>query len=511
MRDGLLAQLSGLDLDRRIALADSYRSWTHGETPRIRYGDLFSGSGVSSYVAEELVDVCKLALGVDVQFVHEFSCEIVEWKRSWILHHFNPKLLFADATDLIGTSAKDMKSGEFATIPLLDILLAGFECDSVSKLFNSANDFQGSCVRQGQGKTGKTARIVLDFMRVHRPLVALLENVTGLAGGKRKDLDFMLEKLRAMGYEVIERELNAKHFRSTQNRNRLYLLCVLRKPGGKPAEQSGAARLIESTLTLMQSVTHPPMSSRLAPDDHASIDSWKEHRQAIKKTDESNDKCSHKYETEHMVAFLALDVNTYPPMTDMIDDSYPQRQREMALYYSIVHRGREKETAHDLNLSIGFASRDCEEEECFCLASSSRPWLRVRQRSMNGDECLVQQGFDYRRQVAAFNMIDKSSRSTCEVPIEFTHHHKIDLAGNAFNGYVVGGILVCLLCSIDFEESRRIRARLAEKEEGNDDDEKALSELGTEVDCRSQEEGEESEAVSDDDIQSEDFSPSRGI
>ena len=48
--------------------------------------------------------------------------------------------------------------------------------------------------------------MLLQFMEVHRPLVAILENVTGLAAGKREDLEFLLDKLRQLGYEIIERE-----------------------------------------------------------------------------------------------------------------------------------------------------------------------------------------------------------------------------------------------------------------------------------------------------------------
>ena len=108
---------------------------------------------------------------------------------------------------------------------------------------------------------------------------------------------------------------------------------------------------------------------------------------------------------------------------------------------------------------------------------------------MTGDECLVQQGFDYCRHLAAATVT------------EFSHTQKIDFAGNAFNGYVIGALLISLLCFTDFEEGRYAQSCLTRVEAVMD-----VSEAEDSVHEGSESEVAQADEIVDRDVESEDFS-----
>jgi hypothetical protein len=63
-------------------------------------------------------------------------------------------------------------------------VVAGFECDSVSRLNCNAHKFK-RCVRQAEDSTGVTFHGCLGYLRAHLPAAAIFENVQSWGDGAR--------------------------------------------------------------------------------------------------------------------------------------------------------------------------------------------------------------------------------------------------------------------------------------------------------------------------------------
>lgn len=105
----------------------------------------------------------------------------------------------------------------------------------------------------------------------------------------------------------------------------------------------------------------------------------------------------------------------------------PQRQKELVFYLEHIYKGQEKETLHDINMSMQWLS------VCVacspCIVSSSRLWCRKRLGGVDLAACeaLALQGFSHTAQKVA------------DPPL--TEKELVDLAGNAFNGAVVMAVV----------------------------------------------------------------------
>ena len=261
-------------------------------------------------------------------------------------------------------------------------------------------------------------------IQAHRPLAVILENVVALASKGGRDIAHIEGQLREYGYSVSTQKLNSNQFGVPQSRNRLYIIAFLVQPGNVEEGMPFAfMKTIESTLRRMQTIPAPPLTAFLAPETHPGIHEWRAHRMQTKSegTNRKENAGCKKYEPEHMEAFLAVGVTDYPPKVECFPSGahLPQRFFEIAYLQDIRFKHLQKETVHDLNMSLNYQNNP-HEEQCFTLTSCSRPWLRQRKRDMTGDEALALQGFGYIRQVKA---------NGTQV---FTHAQKFDLAGNAF-------------------------------------------------------------------------------
>jgi site-specific DNA-cytosine methylase len=407
-------------------------------------GTICSGSEVGIYACETLAQSLALDIGVPLCFNHSFSCEIVPWKRDWARRHFNPTRMFGDAKDMSVAKAVDLLIGEWVDIPNVHILCAGFECDSVSFFNNTSAEYRGGCVEKGEGKTGRTAQYNLAYIRRHRPLLVILENVVALAF-KMVDLQTIIDALEEVGYLVRHVFANSRDFGIAQSRERIYIIGVLFDDRKVTTSDESPQWFhdIFTTFTDMK-VEAPPLGEFLAPSDHVSVASWRAERTANLEARDCS-RVDRKYEVDHMDAFIALGMDYPPDMGDFTPtvSHLPRRQAELAFLYKLWNKDEPKETVHDLNMSPAFGA-GTKTDECATLVSTSRPWLRKLERDMSGDEALVLQGFDYCRQYSVNSDFDSMS---------FSHSQKLDLAGNAFNAYVFGPLLFSAISHIDFERA----------------------------------------------------------
>jgi DNA (cytosine-5)-methyltransferase 1 len=124
----------------------------------------------------------------------------------------------AEVRDLVETDPADLPSG--------DLLLGGFPCQ----------DFSTSGPKVGlDGKRGRLYRVMVEYMRTHRPKVVVAENVPGLA--KLHDgiiLRTILGEFADVGYRFKVWSLLCPDYGLPQSRRRLFLVGVRDDLPGQP-------------------------------------------------------------------------------------------------------------------------------------------------------------------------------------------------------------------------------------------------------------------------------------
>ncbi len=113
----------------------------------------------------------------------------------------------------------DITKIDYQNMPDFDLLTGGFPCQA----FSLAGNRKGFNDRRGQ-----MIFYIYDILMAKRPKYAVLENVKGLLshkGGETYDNVFRL--LMSAGYNVRVLLLNALHYGTAQNRERIIFLCSL--------------------------------------------------------------------------------------------------------------------------------------------------------------------------------------------------------------------------------------------------------------------------------------------
>jgi site-specific DNA-cytosine methylase len=98
-------------------------------------GTFFSGSEMVQHVLQAIQAVCKAQFDLDLAFSFVWACEVDEWKRAFISAHTPPEHLLGDVIALSQSGWRGETDAKL-TIELgtVDLLFAGFECDTVSSL-----------------------------------------------------------------------------------------------------------------------------------------------------------------------------------------------------------------------------------------------------------------------------------------------------------------------------------------------------------------------------------------
>ena len=78
-----------------------------------------------------------------------------------------------------------------------------------------------------------------------------------------------------------------------------------------------------------------------------------------------------------------------------------------------------------------------------------------------------------------------------QTPKSYTNNTKIDLAGNAFCGYVVSAVCLSLMGFVDWDVAVSARGRPCDSDEGEDGAEEEAAESEESADNEGHEEGEE--------------------
>lgn len=114
--------------------------------------------------------------------------------------------------------ACDLVEADIASFPAADVLLGGFPCQ----------DFSTSGPKVGlEGKRGRLYRVMIEYMKAHRPKLVVGENVPGLERLQDgKILETILSDLTETGYRFKVWNLTCPDYGLPQSRRRLILVGV---------------------------------------------------------------------------------------------------------------------------------------------------------------------------------------------------------------------------------------------------------------------------------------------
>ncbi|CAI7674692.1 unnamed protein product [Penicillium pancosmium] len=161
----------------------------------------------------------KLQTGLDLEYEHVFSCEIVAYRQAYIERTCRPPLLFRDVQDLAEPKAYTAY-GSLAEVPgNVDLLIAGTSCVDFSTLNNNKKDL----TKTGEkGESSRTFFGLLDYVGVRKPSILILENVKA----KQQIWDAMADCYNDLGYATEIIDVDTKNFYLPQTRQRKYMVCI---------------------------------------------------------------------------------------------------------------------------------------------------------------------------------------------------------------------------------------------------------------------------------------------
>ena len=334
----------------------------------LRVGTMFSGCDVAVKALDAIQEHWS-EVGMELQFHHLFACEIEEWKQEFILHHLNPQFMFEDAVELARNDwvGQDTISEKHVKVPDIDLLFAGFECDSVSAL-NASRNKSSNCVAEGTGKTGITARATLDFIIAKKPKWTILENAKTLGKDNVLAIQKCLNQKEFVAQPVM---LDSARYGAVARRVRQYIV-VEHVPGRSNEECQRGTSTMQAVAQSLQMLeigpgdldaflldTHDPRRSTWLTQERA--ESEGNSNRGVKRA-MAKGEGTEKYKVEHLDCFRRQNLAWPPdwkndPELAKACDYLPIRMREVAYYESHRPRDREEreaETAHDLNVSIQF-------------------------------------------------------------------------------------------------------------------------------------------------------------
>lgn len=114
----------------------------------------------------------------------------------------------------------------------------------------------------------------------------------------------------------------------------------------------------------------------------------------------------------------------------------PRRQQEVAFYHTFAKRNpyEGEDTYHDINMSLRY--ENCKVGLAPCVVCSSSLFSRRWVKHLTGSESMVLMGFPWE----VLNMIALDHGW-------LSHKRMMELAGNAFNGYMMTAIISAILVS----------------------------------------------------------------
>ena len=424
-----------------------------------------SGSDTPVMVMKRLHEFLAKAYGTSFKVVHAFSCENDKAVQEFLLHHNSPTYLFEDIRLLGQEHLTDLISGERVRVPPCDMYVMGSECDNFSSCNHFTNLVGSSCLSQGEGKSGETFLGGMRYVKRHKPLLVIIENVLNLDAGQNwadSDRVFVIKTFNAIGYVVRITKQNPLDSDCPHSRKRLYIIAhlvsceeidQLDEDFVKPdclVEASFAGETCRSCSDMNS------IEDFMLDQSHPEIQAWRDARMSLKTEREeriangpkAKQGCGFVFELDHKEIFDQAGIATWPPSQEGFIaaglwpavEHLPRRCADIVYYFEMMFGRLPQEVVLMLNLSLPWLVGNWETDPTKpqhvpCLTCQSRPWFVNAKRDMTGVEALMYQGW-------ACEDIDQSGK-------RFKDQLLIHIAGNAMNALTLVDVLYSALMFLD--------------------------------------------------------------
>ena len=158
---------------------------------------------------------------------HVFSCEFCDKKQKWIVENFpGLEFLFKDIKTLKDKEVVNEVDGLRSRVAAADVFVTGFVCKSVSTENNNRHTYS-NCIQEASGETGETFSGMLAYIKKHKPMVVIAENVKGITmknKGSPPVIGQVVDEMRQAGYSFGWKILNTQDFLIPQNRPRCWMI-----------------------------------------------------------------------------------------------------------------------------------------------------------------------------------------------------------------------------------------------------------------------------------------------
>ncbi len=159
-----------------------------------------------------------------IPFQHVFACEKDKFARESILANYKPDILYEDIT-----------SRNHAELPDIDLYVCGFPCQS----FSLAGKQQGM-----NDPRGLIMNHCIDVIKYKQPTFFILENVKNFKHiDNGTPFNYLMKKLEDLKtYNIYHDIYNTKDYGIPQNRERIYIIGVLKSKQKKEYKKPSSKR-----------------------------------------------------------------------------------------------------------------------------------------------------------------------------------------------------------------------------------------------------------------------------
>ncbi|KAG8902838.1 hypothetical protein FRB99_004034, partial [Tulasnella sp. 403] len=398
---------------------------------KLRVATMCSGTESPLLALNLIARALKKNHGVELQFEHVFSCEIVPWKQAYIERNFKPPILFRDVTEL-GYEEATTAYGAKAPVPIdVDMLIAGTSCVDYSTLNNQKQGFDA------KGESGETFRGMKRWVERAKPPIVILENVCGAPWSR------VVREFEEIDYSAAFSRFDTKNYYIPHTRTRVYLFAVR-----IPQDASRPQKWLETVKSLQRPASAPYDAFLLQTDDPR----IQQGREKLIKEDQNRQRLIDwaKCETRHARARMEEGLGNKRPLTNWsengtckmqdfawIDWANAQVDRVWDLMDISFMRGAVEgydptyksilwNLSQNVDRQIGSSVRGISP----CLTPTMIAYLNYRGGPMLGLEALHLQGLPVDELVLTRETEDNLS----------------DLAGNAMSSTVVGAAMMAAMC-----------------------------------------------------------------
>ena len=223
---------------------------------KLKVATMCSGTESPILCLKEMCHIFTTQLGINFDFEHIFSAEIVPFKQAYIERNFYPPILFRDIRQLAKMDAAETAYGAPTVVPSgVDLVVAGFSCVDFSKLNRHPKSLDEI------GESSDTLRAILSYADKYRTPLFVLENVCLAPWSK---IQSMWEDIE---YEACFIKVDTKKYYIPHTRQRGYIICIDKRMTKGFQTAPAALKWAELMKRFERPASSPVNEFLLHPDD----------------------------------------------------------------------------------------------------------------------------------------------------------------------------------------------------------------------------------------------------